>query len=422
MFSHGAYDALVVGARCAGAATAMLMARRGLRVLAIDRGRYGTDTISTHALMRGGVLQLHRWGILPRLQEAGTPPVRETTFHYGDEAITVTVKRSNGVDALYAPRRTLLDRALVDVAREAGATVWHDHTLVGLIHRSDGRVCGGTIRNANGNVIRVEADLVVGADGVSSNVARLAGAETVHQAENTTAVIFGYFAGLELSGYHWWYRPGIGAGAIPTNCGRHCVFIAMSPERLRMGPSRRDRTMVFNEVLRAVDPALGSMVCNAPTDASLCVFAGRKGFLRQACGPGWALVGDAGYFKDPLTAHGITDALRDAELLTNTTAAGTMAEYGAIRDDLSLPLFAVTDSIAALDWDIDRIKLLHQTLNKAMKREVEHLLTLEMHAQPSSRGCHDTDQNGDTKRLARDDARSTERWCDSRTLPLDQYA
>src|SRR6516225_11767989 len=101
MITETTYDVLVVGARCAGAATAMLMARKGLRVLAIDRGRYGTDTISTHALMRGGVLQLHRWGVLPRLQEAGTPPVRETTFHYGDETITVAIKTSGGVDARY---------------------------------------------------------------------------------------------------------------------------------------------------------------------------------------------------------------------------------------------------------------------------------------------------------------------------------
>src|SRR5215469_4214831 len=100
------YDALVVGARCAGAACAMLMARNGMRVLLIDRGSYGTDTISTHALMRGGVLQLHRWGFLPSLQQAVTPPVRETTFHYGDEVITVAIRASNGVDALYAPRRT----------------------------------------------------------------------------------------------------------------------------------------------------------------------------------------------------------------------------------------------------------------------------------------------------------------------------
>ena len=376
MFAHQAYDALVVGARCAGAATAMLMARQGMRVLAIDRGGYGTDTISTHALMRGGVLQLHRWGILPRLQEASTPPVRGTTFHYGEEAIAVTIKPSNGVDALYAPRRALLDRILVDAARQAGATVRHGHTLVGLAHRSNGRVCGATVLDADGNAMQVEADLIVGADGAGSSVARLAGAQTLRQARHTTAVIFGYFPGIGLSDYHWWYRPGIGAGAIPTNNARHCVFVAVPPRRLRSGPSRHDRRALFGELLRDADPALAALVAGIEPDEPLCMFAGRQGFLRQAYGPGWALVGDAGYFKDPLTAHGITDALRDAELLANAAAAGGMADYAATRDDLSLPLFDVTDAIAALDWDLDRVKALHQTLNQAMKREVEHLLTL----------------------------------------------
>src|SRR5918997_3822310 len=92
------YDVLVVGARCAGAAAAMLMARRGLRVLAIDKADYGEDTLSTHALMRGGVLQLHRWGLLPRIVAAGTPAVRGTVFHYGDEALEVAVKPGRGGD------------------------------------------------------------------------------------------------------------------------------------------------------------------------------------------------------------------------------------------------------------------------------------------------------------------------------------
>src|SRR6516162_967142 len=198
MFTNIAYDALIVGARCAGAATAMLMARKGMRVLLVDRGRYGTDTVSTHALMRGGVLQLHRWGILPRLREAGTPPVHETTFHYGDETITVVIKTSGGVDALYAPRRTLLDSTLVDAAREAGVTVRHGYTLVELAHCSGGRVCGATLLDAEGNAIRIEADLVIGADGVGSSVARLARAETWAAARHTTAVIFGYFPDIEL--------------------------------------------------------------------------------------------------------------------------------------------------------------------------------------------------------------------------------
>src|ERR1700754_1636087 len=129
------YDAIIVGGRCAGAATAMLLARGGMRVLVVEAARPGTDTISTHALMRGGVLQLHRWGLLPRIQEADTPPVKTTTFHYADEAITVAIKPSNGVNALYAPRRSLLDRTLVDAARSSGAVVRHGHTLINLTHR-----------------------------------------------------------------------------------------------------------------------------------------------------------------------------------------------------------------------------------------------------------------------------------------------
>ena len=145
--------------------------------------------------------------------------------------------------------------------------------------------------------------------------------------------MFGYFPGIELAGYHWWYRPGVGVGAIPTNRGRHCIFAAMSPGRLRNGPWRDDRRAAFGEILREADPALAALVAGAEPDEPLRVFAGRKGFLRQAFGPGWALVGDAGYFKDPLTAHGITDALRDAELLANAAAAGTEARLRRLRRD-----------------------------------------------------------------------------------------
>ena len=376
MFAHGSCDALVVGARCAGAATAMLMARAGLRVLVIDRAGYGTDTISTHAVMRGGVLQLHRWGVLPHLLEMGTPAVRETTFHYGDEAVTVAIRPANGVEALYAPRRTLLDRTLVDAARNSGAVVRHGCSLVGLTFNSDGRVCGAKVRDAAGNDLAIAADLVVGADGIGSSVARLAGAQTMREGRHATAVVFGYFRGIALKGSHWWFRPGVSAGAIPTNRGRHCIFAAMPPTHLRGGA---DRMAAFRMVLREADPALAASIADSEPDEPLCVFAGRKGFLRQAFGPGWALVGDAGYFKDPLTAHGITDALRDAELLANAAATGTeagFADYAMTRDALSMPLFEVSDAIAALDWDLDQIKSLHQTLNVAMKREVEHVLSL----------------------------------------------
>ncbi|MCH8254322.1 MAG: FAD-dependent monooxygenase, partial [Gemmatimonadetes bacterium] len=115
------YDVIIAGARCAGASTAMLLARRGLRVLVIDPTSRGSDTLSTHALMRGGVLQLHRWGLLDAIRAAGTPAIPKTSFHYGEETIEVSIKERDGVDALYAPRRTVLDAVLVDAAVAAGA-------------------------------------------------------------------------------------------------------------------------------------------------------------------------------------------------------------------------------------------------------------------------------------------------------------
>jgi menaquinone-9 beta-reductase len=372
------YDALVVGARCAGAATAMLMARRGLKVLAIDRGGYGTDTLSTHALMRGGVLQLHRWGLLPRLQEMGTPAVGSTTFHYGDEAIKVAIKAADGVSALYAPRRTVLDTLLVDAATESGAEVRHGHSLAALIRRPDGRVAGAVVLDPEAQSLRIEADLVIGADGISSAVARLAEAPALRSAHHATATLYGHWSGLDAVGYHWHYREGASVGVIPTNAGRHCVFATVPPARFRREVSS-DPAMEYHRVLQQVAPALAAQVMMARLESRLWPFAGRKGFLRRASGPGWALVGDAGYFKDPLTAHGITDALRDAELLADAAAAGTsaaMARYAATRDALSLPLFEATDAIAAFDWGLDTLRVHHQALNRAMRQEVEHLVAL----------------------------------------------
>ncbi|GGC50933.1 FAD-dependent oxidoreductase [Siccirubricoccus deserti] len=376
MYPEARYDVLVVGARCAGAATAMLMARHGLRVMVIDRAAHGSDTISTHALMRGGVLQLHRWGLLPRLRARATPAVRSTTFHYGMEPITVAIRAQDGVDALYAPRRTVLDGMLADAAAEAGAEVRHGHSLAALIRRDRGdRITGAVVVDPQGRPRHVEAALVVGADGIGSRVARLVEAPVQRESRAATAAVYGHWSGLSAEGYHWHYAPGASVGVIPTNAGQHCVFASVPPERFLAG-FRADAMAAYRGLLRGLAPALAAEVAVGRLESRLWAFAGRRGFFRQAHGPGWALVGDAGYFKDPLTAHGITDALRDAELLAEAAAAGTeraMAHYAAARDALSLPLFEATDAIAAFDWDLEALKAHHQALNRAMKLEVEFL-------------------------------------------------
>lgn len=369
------FDALVVGARCAGAAAAMLMARRGMRVLAVDRGGYGTDTLSTHALMRGGVMLLARWGVLPRLVEAGTPPIRRTTFHYGEEAIPVDIRPGDGVDALYAPRRTLLDSVLVDAAWEAGAEVRHHHSVTDLLRDDTGRFSGAVVVDERGREHAIAAGLVVGADGIGSVVARQAGAAIIEEARHAAPVIYGYFPGLADTGTHWHYAAGASAGRIPTNAGRHCVFASVPPGRFRSA-MRGDRLAALRRVVAEVSPDLAMDLAATAPDGELMAFAGRRGFLRQPTGPGWALVGDAGYFKDPITAHGITDALRDAALLAEAAAEGTeaaFARFATRRDDLSLPLFHVTDEIAGYGWTLEEAKAMHLRLNAAMKREVAAL-------------------------------------------------
>ncbi len=381
------YDAIIVGARAAGAATAMLLARAGLRVLAVDRDREGSDTLSTHALMRAGVLQLRRWGLLGALEAAGTPAIRTATFHYGAESVAVPVKPRDGVDALYAPRRTLLDPLLVGAAREAGAHVVHEATLVDLVRGQGGRIEGAVLAARDGTMSRVGARLVIGADGLRSRVARLTGAPVERTGRHASAVVYGHWSGLAVDGYHWHYRPQVSAGAIPTDAGRTCLFVAIPSQRFR-ADLPRGIDAIYRTALAAAAPELAEASRGGCLDGKLRPFPGTPGFLRRPWGQGWALVGDAGYFKDPATAHGITDALRDAELLARAVIRGTetaLAEYHAARDGAALGLFEVTDAIASFAWTLEEAKVQHQALARHMVRETELLLALDAVA-PGSGG------------------------------------
>jgi flavin-dependent dehydrogenase len=369
------YDAVIVGARCAGAATAMLLARAGAKVLVVDRQAYGSDTASTHALMRGGVLQLARWGLLPRLMAAGTPPVRQATFHYADEAVRIGIKAEHGIDALCAPRRTVLDRLLVDAAREAGAEIRHGVSLAALEYDGHGRVVGVTLKDASGNAVAVRCGLVIGADGRQSSVARLAGAQTYVEGRGASGYVYGYYAGLPDDGYHWYFADAVAAGVIPTNGGQHCVFAGVRRDAFA-ATFRRDLEGGLLRTAQANTAALRDQLAAATLVGRLRGFVAAPGYFRQAHGPGWALVGDAGYFKDPLTAHGITDAFRDAELLARAARDGraqAFARYQYERDTLSRPLFDLTNTIASFDWDLDEVAALHGRLSAAMKAETDHI-------------------------------------------------
>ena len=371
------YDAVITGARCAGAATALLLARSGAKVLMVDRQAYGSDTLSTHALMRGAVLQLTRWGLIPDITAAGTPAIRSTTFHYGSEAIRVAIKPEHGVECLFAPRRTVLDRLLVDAARKAGAEVRHGVLLSELLFASDGRVFGVSLKDAGGSSMTVRTDIVIGADGRQSTVAQLVKARTYVEGSNASGIVFGHFENLPEDGFHWYFAKNVAAGVIPTNAG-HCVFAAVPAQRFS-ATFRGDIRRGFLQVLEASSPELRADVERGTLIGRLRGFGGAPGYLRQCHGAGWALVGDAGYFKDPLTAHGITDALRDADLLSRAIVAGgtrALAAYQRERDALSLPFLRITDAIASFSWNLDEVKQLHADLSAAMKAETNQVAGL----------------------------------------------
>jgi flavin-dependent dehydrogenase len=386
---HPHYDAVIVGARCAGAATAMLLARAGMKVLAIDRQAYGSDSMSTHALMRTGVLQLKRWGLLPAVMAAGTPEIRATTFHYGCETLRLSIKPEYGVEYLCAPRRTVLDRILVDSARSASADVRHGVALSRLQIDSKGRVVAASLRDADGNSTTVRSDIVIGADGRQSTVAALVKAGTYLNGQSTSGYVYGYFEDLERYGYHWHFAENVAAGVIPTNHRQHCVFVSV-PGTAFPATFHGNVEGAFRQVLAANSSHLSDDISRAHLVGRLRGFAGAPGHLRQSHGPGWALVGDAGYFKDPLTAHGITDALRDAELLARAILDGRALEaYQRERDVLSLPLFHETEAIASFRWNLDEIKTLHASLSASMHAECEYMagLPASVHREPQIRSA-----------------------------------
>jgi flavin-dependent dehydrogenase len=367
------YDVIVVGARAAGAATALNLARGGARVLMVDRAPAGSDTLSTHAIMRLGVNLLDRWGVLPKLVAAGTPVIRRTIFQYGVDRVEIAIKPDGAVEGLLAPRRQLLDRVLAEAACDAGVEWAAGVSLEGLLRKDATRVGGAVLRDTNSHRFEVTADMVVGADGHNSTVAKLVGSKAYEVSRNTTASIYGYFDAPADDAYNWVFMPGFTGGIIPTNNGQVCAFISVPPDQLKCAFGDDPLAGLIDHFAQA-DHGLAEQLRSAGPPERLRRFPGAPGHLRQSYGPGWALVGDAGYFKDPATAHGITDALRDGEALARAILSvkpGSLRLYQENRDRLSGNLFAVTNRIAALDWSMPELKRLHIELANSMKAEVK---------------------------------------------------
>jgi 2-polyprenyl-6-methoxyphenol hydroxylase-like FAD-dependent oxidoreductase len=347
------YDAIVVGARCAGSPTAMLLARKGYRVLLLDRATFPSDTISTHVVQPRGVAALARWGLLERLTATACPPIHTYTFDFGPVTIAGTPGTPDAPVA-YCPRRTVLDKLLVDAAAEAGAEIREGFT-VDEIQFDDGRVTGIRGHGKGGGAVTERATVVVGADGRHSRVAESVRATQYNEQPPLLAPYYSYWSGVAIDGrFETYIRPRRGMAAAPTHDGLTLV-IAGWPHA-EFDANKRDLEGQFLKVLELA-PELADRVRGGTRETPL---AGTPvaNFFRVPFGPGWALVGDAGYNKDPITAQGINDAFRDAELCATAldqTFRGTrsfddaMGAYQRARDEQVLPMYAFTCQLATLE-------------------------------------------------------------------------
>jgi 2-polyprenyl-6-methoxyphenol hydroxylase-like FAD-dependent oxidoreductase len=315
----GRYDVIVVGARVAGATTAMLLARQGLRVLAVDRVSFPRDTISSHQLHVPGVALLQRWGLVHHLVAAGTPPSRRVRLDVGGGLVMDgQYAPYMGVDVIYSPRRTVLDTILVDAARKSGAEV-RENFRVAEVTRSDGRVTGIRGRDRGGPLVSETAALVIGADGKRSFVADAVGARRYHERPVQAFVTYSYWSGVPAPGWEIYQRPGRAVAVYPTNDQLTMIYMAAP-----IAEFASERTDLEGNYLRALDLCgdLGDRVRSGTRAERLRTTPDQPNVFRQSHGPGWALVGDAGVVMDSISAQGMTHALRDADHLCAAVVAG----------------------------------------------------------------------------------------------------
>ena len=342
------YDAIVVGARCAGSASAMLLARKGYSVLAVDRASFPSDTISTHLIHRPGIDALERWGLLDGVVATNCPPIDTYSFDFGP--FTITGKPG----IAYAPRRPALDKLLVEAASQAGAEVRQGFTVESLVVE-DGRVCGIRGHQKGGGTVTERAPVVIGADGRFSLVADAVDAEEYDTKPKLLAAYYSYWSGLPMNGrFETWDRPERGFAAWPTNDDLTLV-IAGWPYR-EFEAKKNDFERHFLETVDLV-PEFAERL-RAGTREERFVGQAVSGWYRTPYGPGWALVGDAGYNKDFITAQGIHDAFLDAELCANALDQAfsgaqpfeeAMESYRTTRDARTKAMYELTADLASLE-------------------------------------------------------------------------
>lgn len=312
-------DVIVVGARCAGAPTAMLLARKGYKVLLVDRSTFPSDIPHGHFIHQHGPRRLREWGLLDRVVATGCPPATTITLDTGESRLVGRDLMLDGVAAGYGPRRGALDQVLIDGAVAAGVQLREGFAAEEYVTDRD-RIIGIRGRDrAGGALVTERAIITVGADGRGSRLARTVQAPEYEVTPTLTCWWFSYWAGVVASGLELYVRPERVVFAFPTNDGLFAVFVAWPIGHQRAVQSDLERQ--FMSVIDLV-PDLADRVRAGQRAERFSGAANLPNFLRRPYGPGWALVGDAGCHKDPYLALGVCDAFRDAELLVDAIDDG----------------------------------------------------------------------------------------------------
>lgn len=347
------FDAIVVGARCAGSPAAMLLARKGYRVLAVDRATFPSDTVSTHILHPLGVGALSRWGLLDRLAATGCPPIHTYAFDFGPFTIAGAPGTTDAPVA-YCPRRTILDKLLVDAAAQSGVEIREDFSVDDVLFE-DERVVGISGHSKDGGSIIERAQIVVGADGRHSLVAEAVRPECYDERPPLLAAYYTYWSGLPMDGrFETYIRDRRGFGVAPTHDDLTMVIVGWP--YAEFAENKKDIEGNYLKTIELV-PAFADRLRGARREAR---FAGAAvpNYFRKPYGPGWVLVGDAGYNRDFITGQGIMDAFHDAELCAaaiDMAFSGkrpfdaAMNEYQSTRDARVRAMYEFTCQLATLE-------------------------------------------------------------------------
>jgi flavin-dependent dehydrogenase len=342
-------DAVVIGARCAGASTALLLARGGLDVLLVDRNRFPSEIPHGHFIHRHGPRRLRDWGLLDRVLATGCPPAFSLTTDLGDFPLAGHGLVVDGVPIGLGPRRAALDAILVEAAVEAGAELREGFPVEELVF-DDGRVVG--VRSRTTTEL---ARLVIGADGKASRVARWVEAPAYEEVPTLTCWYFSYWSGIRGEGLELYHRDRRVIFAFPTNDELFAIFVAWPIDELETV-----RADIERELMVVVDgvPEFAERVRAGRREERFYGATALPNFLRRPYGPGWALVGDAGCHKDPYRALGVCDAFRDAELLADAVSdvfesaapeAEAFAAYERRRNEATLSEYRENLHLARLE-------------------------------------------------------------------------